>query len=117
MLKAFKAVKRNRGAADIDKQSIKLFEVNLEENLAALMKELKTGAYEPIPLKWVYVPKGQGKFRPLGIPAVRCRIVQDVVRSLMEPIFEPLFHDHIKKFLQAGVMEEGKVRPTVKGTP
>lgn len=178
MLKAFKAVKRNRGAAGIDKQSIKLFEVNLEENLAALMKELKTDAYEPIPLKRVYVPKGQGKFRPLGIPAVRCRIAQEVVRSLMDPIFEPLFHDHshgfrtkrschtamevvvkyrsegyrfvldadikgffdeiphklimdlisreisdsnilslIKKFLQAGVMEEGKVRPTVKGTP
>ena len=51
MFKASKAVKRNRGAAGIDKQSIKLFEVNLKENLAALMKELKTDAYEPIPLK------------------------------------------------------------------
>jgi len=178
MLKAFKAVKRNRGAAGIDKQSIKMFEANLEENLDALMGELKTGGYEPIPLRRVYIPKASGKLRPLGIPAVRCRIAQEVVRSLINPIFEPLFHEHshgfrltrschtamevlveyrsqghryvvdadikgffdniphslimdlmtreiadgnilglIRKFLQAGVMEDGMVRPTLKGAP
>ena len=81
MLKAFKAVKRNRGTAGIDKESIKMFESNLDENLNALMRELKTGTYKPIPLKRVYVPKGKGKLRPLGIPAVRCRVAQEVVRS------------------------------------
>ena len=94
MRQAFKAVKRNRGAAGLDKMSIKMFENNLDQNLDALMRELKSRTYEPIPLKRVYIPKGGGKFRPLGIPAVRCRIAQEVVRRLISPIFEPLFHDN-----------------------
>ena len=94
MRQAFKAVKRNRGAAGLDKVSIKMFENNLQQNLDALMKELKSRTYEPIPLKRVYTPKGGGKFRPLGIPAVRCRVAQEVVRRLISPIFEPLFHDN-----------------------
>jgi RNA-directed DNA polymerase len=93
LYKAFKAVKRNRGAAGLDKQSIKMFEANLEENLLALMRELKSGAYQPIPLRRVYIPKGKGVFRPLGIPAVRCRVAQEVIRALIDPIFEPTFHD------------------------
>jgi len=178
MRKAFKTVKRNRGAAGLDKQSIKMFEANGDENLLALMRDLKSGTYQAIPLRRVYIPKGQGAWRPLGIPAVRCRVAQEVIRALIEPIFEPTFHDHshgfrrhrschtamaqlvelhrqgfrvvldadltdffdsiphqlildlvageiadgnilalIKKFLQAGVMEDGEVRPTHKGTP
>src|SRR4051812_34962836 len=46
---AFQAVKRNRGAAGVDKVSVQLFEANLEENLAALMRELKTGTFRPLP--------------------------------------------------------------------
>ena len=126
----------------------------------------------------MYIPKGKGALRPLGIPAVRCRVAQEVIRALMEPIFAPTFHDSshgfrrhrschtamaqlvelhqhgyrvvvdadlkgffdsiphqlildlvaremadgnilslIKKCLQAGVMEEGEVRPTRQGTP
>src|SRR5438309_254811 len=96
MLKAFKNVKRNRGAAGIDKESIEMFERNRDQNLQALMRELKAGVYQPIPLRRHYIPKGIGKqgLRPLGIPAVRCRIVQEVVRLLINPIFEKIFHDH-----------------------
>ena len=47
MLECFKAVKRNRGAAGIDKVSIKMFEANLADNLRALMRDLKTGSFEP----------------------------------------------------------------------
>jgi hypothetical protein len=68
MRKAFKAVKRNRGAAGLDKESIKMFEANLEENLLALMRDLKSGTYQAIPLRRVYIPKGKGAWRPLGIP-------------------------------------------------
>ena len=94
MEKAFKAVKSNRGAAGIDKVSIKMFEANLKDNLMALMKDMKTGLFEPHPLKRVLIPKGDGRFRPLGIPAVRDRVCQEVVRSLLEPIFEQKFHDN-----------------------
>lgn len=93
MLDAFRAVKRNRGAAGIDKVSIQMFEANLEQNLLALMRQLKGGTYQPKPLRRVFIPKPNGKLRPLGIPAVRDRIAQEVVRQLLEPLFEPLFHD------------------------
>lgn len=96
MREAFKAVKRNRGAAGIDKVSIGMFEENLDANLAALMRDLKTrGAFCPKPLRRVWIPKdAKGtKFRPLGIPAVRDRVAQEVIRRLLEPVFEPLFHD------------------------
>ncbi len=66
---AFRNVKRNRGAAGIDKQSIQMFEANLEQNLDALLRDLKTrGKFSPKPLRRVYIAKGKGKFRPLGIP-------------------------------------------------
>ena len=93
VLAAFKAVKRNRGAAGIDKVSIKMFEANLDENLRALERDLKDGSFDPFPLRRKFIPKEPGKFRPLGIPAVRDRIAQEVVRRLLHPIFEPLFHD------------------------
>ncbi len=55
MSDAFKAVKRNRGAAGIDKVSIKMFEANLEDNLVALMKDLKSGDFVPVPLRRVLI--------------------------------------------------------------
>ncbi|MCP4757244.1 MAG: group II intron reverse transcriptase/maturase, partial [Proteobacteria bacterium] len=93
MKQAFKAVKKNRGAAGLDKVSIRMFEKNLNENLAALMRDLKSRSYEPIPLRRVDIPKGRHEFRHLGIPAVRCRVAQEVVRRLIDPIFEPTFHN------------------------
>ena len=94
MRKAFKSVKRNRGAAGIDKVSIQMFQANLDENLDALMRDLKTrGKFMPKPLRRVLIPKGKGKIRPLGIPVVRDRIAQEVIRQLLSPIFEPLFHE------------------------
>ena len=96
MMESFKTVKRNRGAAGIDKVSIAMFEKNLDANLASLKRDLKTkGAFVPKPLRRVWIPKDATgkKLRPLGIPAVRDRIAQEVIRRLLEPIFEPLFHD------------------------
>jgi group II intron reverse transcriptase/maturase len=93
MHEAFRAVKRNRGAAGIDKVSVGRFEANLEPNLQALMRQLKDGSFEPRPLRRVYIPKGDGKTRPLGIPAVRDRVAQEVLRRLLSPIFEGIFHD------------------------
>ena len=58
MLKAFKNVKRNKGAAGIDKVSIGMYEANLTENLNSLLKELKTDTYQPKPLRRKFIPKG-----------------------------------------------------------
>lgn len=90
---AFKAVKRNRGAAGIDRVSIKMFEAQLDKNLAALERHLKDGTFCPLPLRRKWLLKEPGKFRPLGIPAVRDRVAQEVLRRLLHPIFERLFHD------------------------
>lgn len=177
---AWRAVRRNRGAAGIDKVSIRMFEQNLVANLDCLMRELKQGTFPPLPARRVYIlkdAKGR-KYRPLGIPAVRDRVAQEVLRRLLNPIFEGRFHDHsfgfrpgrschqavekvlelgrqgyryvldadisgffdnlshaaimrelsdvvadgnilrlVEKFLKAGVMEGGKMRPTTVGTP
>src|SRR5712691_9542163 len=97
---SFKAVKRNRGAAGIDKVSIKMFEANLDDNLRALMRDLKKGSFQPFPLRRHLIPKNETEFRPLGIPAVRDRVAQEVVRRLLSPIFEPLFHPSSYGFRQ-----------------
>ena len=95
MRQAFKAVRRNRGAAGIDKVSVAMFEENLDANLAALKRDLKQGTFRPKPLRRAWIPKdAQGTaLRPLGIPAVKDRVAQEVIRRLLEPIFEPQFHD------------------------
>jgi RNA-directed DNA polymerase len=102
MRQAFQAVKRNRGAAGVDKVSIQMFAANLEENLAALMRDLKTGTFKPLPLRRVHISKGPGttKLRPLGIPVVRDRIAQEVIRRLLAPIFEPQFHENSYGFIR-----------------
>jgi len=96
MFEAWQAVRRNRGAAGVDKVSIQMFEQNLNANLDRLMRELKQRTYQPLPARRVYIPKdARGtKFRPLGIPAVRDRVAQEVLRRLLNPIFEAKFHDH-----------------------
>ncbi len=179
LFKAWRKVRANRGAAGVDKQSVQMFESNLDNNLSKLLKELKDGSFRPLPLLRRFIKKIGGKFRPLGIPAVRDRVGQEMLRALLAPIFERLFHDSshgfrrnrschtamnelmgytrqgwgmwiveadivgffdnishkliydlvsaqvadgkmlalLEKFLQAGVMEKTRIKPTRKGTP
>ncbi len=93
MSTAFRNVRRNRGAAGIDKISIQLYQKNLLENLLALKRRLKDRSFKPLPLRRVHISKGEGKTRPLGIPAVRDRVAQEVLRQLLSPLFERIFHD------------------------
>lgn len=99
---AFKAVKRNRGAAGVDKISLRMFAANLMDNLHALMRDIKEGSYQPLPLRRVYIPKNRERteFRPLGIPVVRDRIAQEVLRRLLDPVFRPSFHPASFGFIQ-----------------
>jgi RNA-directed DNA polymerase len=96
MLDSWKAVKRNQGAAGVDRITVAKYQERKEENLCKLMTRLKTrGGYKSPPLKRVHIPKGNtGQTRPLGIPTVDARIAQEVVRRLIEPIYEKQFHQN-----------------------
>jgi RNA-directed DNA polymerase len=95
MMKAWKAVRRNRGAAGVDRISTDRYEIDVEKRLDILMRDMKTrNAYSTLPLKRVYIEKaGSDKLRALGIPTVDARVAQEVIRQLIDPIFEPQFHD------------------------
>jgi RNA-directed DNA polymerase len=90
---AWQKVRTNKGAAGVDKITISRFKVNQEKYLKELEHELETGTYLPMAVKRVYIPKGQGKMRPLGIPTIKDRIAQQAVKMVLEPIFENEFLD------------------------
>lgn len=77
------------GIDGIDKQGM---ESNLAERLETLHRELVEGTYAPMPVKRIYIPKANGKLRPLGIPTLTDRIVQRAMLMAMEPIWESDFH-------------------------
>lgn len=90
---AFKEVKRNRGAAGIDRMTIKAFELQLEHHLEVLQQTLRRKTYRPKPVRRVNIPKADGSQRPLGIPTVGDRVVQAAAKRILEPIFEAKFMD------------------------
>ena len=89
---AWKRVKRNRGAAGIDGQSIRDVEqYGVERFLEELGAVLRAGKYRPSVVRRRYIPKADGKQRPLGIPTVRDRVVQMAAKLVLEPVFEADF--------------------------
>jgi RNA-directed DNA polymerase len=88
---AWKKVEANAGAAGVDGQSVERFAARAERYLEELSVSLKKGTYRPQPVRRVEIPKGGGKFRPLGIPVVKDRIVQTALKFVLEPIFEREF--------------------------
>lgn len=179
LLEAWKRVRANKGAAGIDRQTLDDIEKKgVQEFLEQCQQLLITGKYHPLPVRRQYIPKKDGKKRPLGIPTVRDRVIQMAVKLVTEPIFEADFKEAsygfrpnksakqaldrirracnrkgnwvcdvdiqdyfgsinqenliklvamrisdkrilklIKKWLRAGVMEEGQVKRTDLGTP
>jgi len=91
LLHAWELVRRNRGAAGVDKVTIERFEASSHIYIPETLKELEDGTYRPLAIRRVYIPKGDGKERPLGIPTVKDRIVQAAIKLIIEPIFEVEF--------------------------
>jgi RNA-directed DNA polymerase len=89
---AWQRVQRNRGAAGIDRQTLAAVkEYGVDRLLGEVQSALRGGRYRPLPVRRVMIPKPQGGSRPLGIPTVKDRIVQQAARIVLEPIFEADF--------------------------
>lgn len=92
--KAFKAVKRNKGVAGVDRVTIKEFGNNLVRNLLSIKKNLLEKEYKASAILRKYIPKGKYEKRPLGIPIVKDRVIQQAYRQVLEPIYEEDFHEN-----------------------
>lgn len=92
LARAFAKVRRAKGAPGVDGQTIADLAANVEEELDRLVHELRTKTYQPQPVRRVTIPKPGGGERNLGIPAVRDRVVQQVLLDILQPIFDPAFH-------------------------
>ena len=175
---ALKRVKGNKGVAGVDKMTVYEIDTYFQNNRKRIKKEILEKKYRPQPVKRVYIPKSNGKKRPLGIPTVIDRVIQQAIAQVLTKIYEDKFSDNsygfrpqrsahdalektleylnegyewvidmdieayfdtvnhdklisilrekvkdsttlhlIRKFLQAGIMEKGLVKPNIIGMP
>jgi RNA-directed DNA polymerase len=89
---AYKRVKANKGAAGVDEESIAEFEENLKDNLYKIWNRMSSGSYFPPPVREKEIDKRDGGKRTLGIPTVGDRIAQAVVKAILEPEMDVMFH-------------------------
>jgi len=91
---ALQAVKRNKGAAGIDRMTTEELEPHFEANWWILKDKLLKGTYVPSPVRRVEIPKPSGGKRMLGIPTVQDRCIQQMLLQVLTPIFDPAFSEH-----------------------
>lgn len=88
---AWKQVERRKGGGGVDGMSLKMFRSRADKRLRRLSEQLREKSYEPRAVKRVWIPKGGGKLRPLGVPVIIDRVVQTSLLNAIEPIFERKF--------------------------
>jgi RNA-directed DNA polymerase len=93
MLRAWKRVKANKGASGIDGINIDDFPEYLKANWPRIREEIFAGTYQPSPVRRVEIPKPTGGFRPLGIPTLLDRLIQQAIAQVLSPIFDPDFSE------------------------
>jgi len=91
---ALAAVKRNQGAAGIDRMTTKELESHLQTHWLKIRAKLRAGTYVPSPVRRVEIPKPSGGTRMLGIPTVQDRLIQQMMLQVLTPIFDPQFSEH-----------------------
>ena len=175
---AIRRVKSNKGVPGVDKMTVYEVDEYLEKNMESIKRSILGKKYKPQPVKRVYIPKSNGKKRPLGIPTVVDRVIQQAIAQVLTQIYDNKFSDKsfgfrpnrsahdamertleylndgyewvidldieayfdtvnhdklisilrenvndsttlhlIRKFLQAGIMEKGLVKPNTIGMP
>lgn len=92
--KAYRKVRQGGKAVGIDEESWVEFEKQTERNLYVVWNRLASGSYHPQAVREVEIPKKDGKMRKLGIPTLRDRIAQQVVKAYMEKCIDKLFHEN-----------------------
>lgn len=92
--KAIQKVKSNKGAPGVDKMTVKEIEEWFELYQDDLVKQIMNKKYKPMPVKRVYIPKPNGDKRPLGIPTVVDRVIQQALLQVLSKIYEPVFSEH-----------------------
>jgi len=93
MQSAWKRVKSNKGAPGVDKMTISDFPEFAQKNWIGIRAAILDGSYQPKPVLRVEIPKQTGGYRPLGIPTVTDRLIQQSIYQVLLPIFDPLFSD------------------------
>ena len=85
---AIKKVKKNKGAQGIDKMTVQEIEYWFKQYQEELISKIMNKQYRPMPVKRVYIPKANGKQRPLGIPTVVDRVIQQAISQELTKIYE-----------------------------
>ena len=94
ILEATKRVKSNKGAPGVDKMSVDEIESYIKEHYEEIKEQVLTKKYKPQSVRRVYIPKANGKRRPLGIPTVVDRVIQQAISQVLSPIYENYFSDY-----------------------
>lgn len=91
---AVKRVKSNKGVAGVDKMTVYEIDIYFQNNKERIKKEILEKKYRPQPVKRVYIPKSNAKKRPLGIPSVTDRVIQQAIAQVLMKIYEDRFSDN-----------------------